>query len=326
MSFLHRTHPLSFSIGIILLPIVLSFIFLSIYDARQTGERTAIPGVEQKIYDLIIKDQKGADVLIAGDSRAERQVVPSIFSAHTGLSAKNIAVSSGDVEILAYYLKSFGLFDAKHILVISASFPFGNCETNRGLDVFPGIKSLKRSIIDKKLLAVSIVKEQLGETGVQYDNDGFLGISGKIEFPILISTDLKETTHPFYQHINWESCSRWESIKILMRDAEKNGVDIIIYQPPVSPAWRTLISGSAIDEAERRYSLLLAEEAKKYKQTKVIDYYVHPEKTQTLSDEDYYDIQHLNITGAEKFSEILANDVNALLKVCPMNDQCRLSR
>lgn len=75
--------------------------------------------MEIKIKMLNIDTTK-TNIIIAGDSRAERQLIPKIIKSKTGINTINIAVSGGDLVSTIYSIKKF-FSNSDLIFVISAS-------------------------------------------------------------------------------------------------------------------------------------------------------------------------------------------------------------
>ena len=51
--------------------------------------------IDRKYFNLVEKDQ--IDLLIMGDSRAERQISPKIIDSILSINSLNLAISSGDI-------------------------------------------------------------------------------------------------------------------------------------------------------------------------------------------------------------------------------------
>ncbi len=294
-------------IVIVSAPVIIVFSFLIIYDKCDFNGKVINPGVEKKIYDLIVKDKQDVKIIIGGDSRAERQIIPKIIEQKMNLKSKNIAVSSGDTYSLFYYLKKYDVLEDKKIIILSLSFPFGSCQPLYGFKKNYPYRDFVKKLGDYNTLGFSILKNFLKNTKQSYGDDGFLGVEGNIPFPIDISLDPNNTNHPFYKKINY-ACSTWEDTKRMIEEMAQSGLKLVIYQPPISPSWREYIKNSFIEQAENNYSQMLSQELKKHKNTHFLDYF--SSTTPLLTDDTYYDIQHLNQEGAEIFTEILIKDLD----------------
>ena len=64
-------------------------------------------------------DTTKTNIIIAGDSRAERQLIPKVIKSETGINTINIAVSDGDLISTIYSIKKF-YSNSDIIFVISA--------------------------------------------------------------------------------------------------------------------------------------------------------------------------------------------------------------
>src|SRR5262245_49114786 len=76
------------------------------------------PRLEGKLQALVTDRTR---VLVAGDSRAERQIVPAAIEARTGWPSANVATTAQDLVTLRNALKRHGIPAHARILVLGAS-------------------------------------------------------------------------------------------------------------------------------------------------------------------------------------------------------------
>ena len=278
--------------------------------------------LESKIASLVI-DMSKINVIIAGDSRAERQLSPKIIKEQTGFNAINIATSSCDLLTTVTAIKQKYVINSKTIFVISAS----SFQINDGA-VDPGYLSLKcfhdMSLFDKfwlykgNLSALIRIQDQLIDAYRQLLQNkesidtslikeaGFLGIDGNVD----TKSDIENTkkNHAWYKNVNNNNAgARWSLFKRSLHEIGSMNSVFILYQPPVSHYWKTNTSGSFIDIAEKQYSEKVKQETKQYKNIIFIDFYNND--FPGLNDSMFYDIQHLNRQGAAAFSAYMSKEI-----------------
>jgi hypothetical protein len=275
--------------------------------------------LERKIS-VLIKNKDEVNIIIAGDSRAERQVIPNIIEHETGLKTVNIATTACDLITLYKAFKKYEFLNNDKItLIVSTSiFQVNDGAIDTGYISYACIAEM--SIIEKLIMFNLKLKELLlvyknmisqaiatkKENFSLYDNDkinkGFSPFGGNIKLPINIKLDTVRTQHEWYKNLNIAG-TRWKIFKKALYGLSKKKCNIIIYQPPVSPVWKNYTRNSFIDKAEQNYSKNLSNEIANYKNIKFIDYYNNVNTE--LIDDMYYDIQHLNDRGAGIFTKIL---------------------
>jgi hypothetical protein len=297
--------------------------FLSDYPILDTEILNA--ELESKISILKIDTAK-TNIIIAGDSRAERQLIPEIIKNITGINAINIATSSCDLVTLVSAIKKKYQYCSKIIFVISAS----SWQVNDGA-IDPGYLSLqcfhklnirekfvmyRNSLPEMKLLQARLLYDFIKKVlhiGNKLDYDvkviselGFYGVEGK--FKVQTKNILEKTfvSHPWYKNNN-NNGVRWTIFLKSLREIGNMNSFFIIYQPPISAYWRINTAKSFIDIAESEYSKKLAIEIQDSKNIEFYDFYSN--EISTLNDSMYYDYQHLNRQGAEVFSVLLSKKI-----------------
>ncbi len=299
---------------LVLLTPILS-LFLGVLSATGNSEKLRA-GVfdkylEAKMHALIKDDTR---IVIAGDSRAERQLVPAIIEERTGLKTANVARASCDLITLYNALKSHDLLGKKYVLIVSASFFQVNdgaidrgyvstaCTVNMTLKekLFVYRNSLRSLWLD--MVEVAFGKKSGDAGGIddsRLRNQGFLGVEGAIKQPLTVVLDPERTDHPWYKNISIRG-ARWRIFRETLAKLERTGYRIYIYQSPVSPVWYRYTKGTFIDRSETAYSEMLRSLLAGHRDAGFLDYYGEP--APGLGDDMYYDIQHLNRTGATAFT------------------------
>ena len=279
--------------------------------------------LESKIRTFIAPD---TEVIIGGDSRAERQVIPAIIEARTGRRTVNIATTACDLFTLYNGLKKYGILSRNAALIVSASI----LQVNDGA-IDPGYISAA-SVLDMTLLEkVGLFKDDLRSLLVQMmkvffrqarglqpepmDNtlrdQGFLGINGNIPLPLKIRLDPENTNHAMYRNLALHG-ARWRVFRDALDRLAATRLRIYIYIPPASPVWRTYTAGTFFDRGEREFAEMLHAATEGYPNVRVLDFYSEPDAR--LNDNMYYDIQHVNRAGAAVFTEILMERIGDELR------------
>ena len=307
-------------IVLLLTPYIILTLTVIYYDEHSVPIREDVFNnvLEGKIQAFI---KANTDIIIGGDSRAERQVVPAIVLSHTGRNAVNIATTSCDLVTLYNALKKHDICSKSCTLIISTSI----FQVNDGA-IDPGYLSeasllnmslhekivVHRSTLDR--LLVDLVKitilgmvshpEPVSEALIR--ENGFHGIQENLKLPVNVLMDPKKTNHPWYRNLHLRG-ARWRIFQETLNKLAASHMRIYIYQPPVSPAWRTYTVGSFIDQSEREFGSMLRAATQKYSNVQFLDFYSNPDAR--LGNSMYYDIQHLNRAGAEIFTEILMEKI-----------------
>lgn len=274
--------------------------------------------LESKISKLPICDT--LNIIIAGDSRAERQLIPYIFESRLGIKTINIGISGGD---LAQAVTAINRYNDTNIFVISAS----SWQINDGA-IDPGWLSLRtfydltfieqlfiyrNNFNELARLKANFTKHIIGkcfETEPKYSYDcniiqenGFFGIEDTLDLDTtrLIST---LSSHPWYKKFKYDG-ARWRIFcKNIEKLSQKKSL-IIIYQPPVSPIWKLKTKNTEIDHFEKEYSIRLDSICQKHPNIHFYDFYSND--INALENDLYCDYQHLNKEGSIVFSRIFAD-------------------
>jgi hypothetical protein len=279
--------------------------------------------LEEKIRVLVKPD---TEIIIAGDSRAERQIVPAIVTSRTGRNAANIATTSCDLISLYNALKEHKLLAERNALIVSTSI----FQINDGA-VDTGYLStaclLNMSLLEK----LSVYRDDLGELLIRLikasfqekvesrysiadgiiAEKGFNGIKGEIHLPFKILLDPEKTNHSWYKKLSLHGV-RWRIFSQTLEKMAASPTRIYIYLPPISPAWRIYSADTFIDRGEREFGDMLSKAIKRYPNIRFLDFYTDPDSR--LGNEMYYDGYHLNRTGAALFTEILMEKIGADLR------------
>lgn len=281
-----------------------------------------------KVERLLIEPRRSPAILIVGDSRAQRQIIPEVIHRQLGVDAVNAAVASGELVSTTKVLQRYALLESKPLLIVSASSSLVNdgvvpvqidC-----LLAMPWIDQLwisRGDLAEMVRRKIAVYREYLGvRTGLSQpkrkkasdlNEDGFFGIDTTLDIsaPKAIPIADGKITHPWYKNLHQDGL-RWRVFRAALADIARSGCPILLLNSPCSPAWRRLSRGTYVDEAEKNYSRMLQREAAQYDNVRVLDFY--DGWTEEFPDAMFYDIQHLNRTGAERFTMILCDEIRKL--------------
>ena len=321
---------LFFKVALLVIPTLLFLYFLPILYYQNKGINKAILSKFSALYPLV-KNKRC--IVIAGDSRAERQLIPDLIEQKTGVKTVNIAVSSGDLISFLPYLHYFN--PDSTTIVFSAS----SWQTNDG-GITPGYFSLDTYIQLNFFQRLSIFKFNLkdyiemedqllrntfkdifrdlsnNKKRYTYDpnvihNKGFLAVNKYLPNQQILTKQSKNHTHkknvhPWYQELDANGYRNQLFQKALATLGNSN-FKVILYQPPVTKSFYISNKSNSIGAFESNYGFKLELVSKRYKNIHFINFYDHP--LYFLNDSCFYDPQHLNYIGAKKFTDFITNQL-----------------
>lgn len=256
-------------------------------------------------------------VIVAGDSRAERQVMPSVIAARTGWRTANVATSAQDLVTLSNALKRHHPPAAARVLIVSVSM----FQINDGA-IDGGYLSTASLLNMTTWERARIYADRLGSPwsplAFQFVDGpaavvapallrqrGFVGSDKRLLLPL---SKMLLNEHPWYRKISLHG-ARWRIFRHSLAQVAASGLRVYLFQPPVSPAWRAYTAGTFVDTAEREFAGMLRAETAGYVNVRFLDFYSAPDPR--LGNGAYYDIQHLNVTGASAFTAMLIDRIDA---------------
>jgi hypothetical protein len=236
--------------------------------------------LEHKICELPIDTCK-INIIIAGDSRAERQLSPQIMRKYINCNIINIAVSSCDLVTVVSAIKKMYPVNSKIIFVISASpFLVNDGITDplySSLNMFQKMTFLEKlkvyhsDLIVMLRLQIKLINSALKTLIVKWfhlkpaskigefsSSLGFYGVKGKLR---KTSNNNSKSISSFYDvFIKNANISgvRWKLFVNSIKELGAMKCNIIIYQPPISPYWRKVTRNSELNLLERNYSSILS--------------------------------------------------------------------
>jgi len=279
----------------------------------------------QKVYSLLIEPGRVPPVIVAGDSRAQRQVIPEVLKRELGVDAVNVAVAGGELISVAKVLNRYALTEKKPLLIFSATvFQINDGAIDHdavSLDCLMAMRWVDQiAIFREKLpeLAYRKIRMYKGRLAARFGlsamrkkhfaEDGFVGIDGTFDISGMRAHPEK-INHPWYKDLRLEG-RKWRVFQAALREIAGTGCPVLLYNGPSSPGWRQLSRNTFMDAAEKQYSHMLEREAAQYPNVHFLDF--HGGWIDDFPDAMFYDIQHLNRTGAAKLSMILSDETKRL--------------
>lgn len=297
------------------IPIAAAVVALAVHIDRSPALRKGVfnADVDGKFNALVTPD---VEIVIAGDSRGERQLMPRVIEQRTGYKTVNVATSSCDLITLANAIDRHVLPPRTRALIVSTSiFQVNDGATERGYlsraavlnMTWPEKLVVHRSMLRyllQEMVAVSLRREgnPLPLDAGRRRELGFLAIGGRLELPL--KTELAR--HPWYRDVSLHG-ARWRIFREALQRLAAHNVPIYLIQSPVSPAWRAYTAGTYVDRSEREFTQMLRDEAAKYPNVHLLDFYSTPDSR--LGNDRFYDIQHLNCAGAAIFTGMVIEQV-----------------
>ncbi len=283
-----------------------------------------------KIHSLLLEPPRRPGIVIAGDSRAERQVIPEVLKKGLGVDTVNVAVAAGELIATTKALRQDGVLAHQPLLVVSVTcFQVNDGALDQdsiSMDCLMAMRWTDQMLIFRKKLPEMTYRKlqmygrclraRLGLTATRkkpYPDDGFVGFDTVLDVSSnpgggLIMEPAK-ITHPWYKDLAFGG-RKWRVFQTALADLAGTGCPILLFSGPSSPVWHEKSDHTFVDAAERQYAQMIEQEAAQYPNVHFLDF--HTGWTDEFPNASFYDIQHLNRTGATKLSEILCQEIQRL--------------
>jgi hypothetical protein len=282
--------------------------------------RTGLPTTVQhnladdKIHRLLDDATVTPHIIVAGDSRAEFNVVPALIEANTHQPAVNVAVSYGTLD------EMYALLDVHH-------------ELNKHRTIIVSVSSyeINDSIIDDQQTDLQVISsEPLSVRKVRdiYNYANFLALffldhfkrflhgqpldDSRVTLQVLNdkgyvqntgqSTELAANSYP------WPAEPRTGGVKQAtferaIRDFGGTNDTVVLYIGPFSPATRPSINAGIGSALEDSFRAAIATAIKPYPNIHFVDF--SASDTPALTDKMFADPIHMNTSGAPVFTKML---------------------
>ncbi len=300
------------------------FVFMSIPDLTKY---IMDADLEAKI-NTFLPGENEVELIIAGDSRAERQLIPSLFEAELGIETVNIAKDVGDVLSLVYADKKYTFADSSKVFVMCLSSLLTNDGAYKNwfmsqasiteIGLAKQLWLFKLDYIENWYHRMGLIWNDLinDKTGIKLpredirvQNGGFLSVDKQLDIVGFFNNDLnpKTTEHLWYRKPN-NSGIRRAVFEESVKQFSKTGAKIVLVQSPVAPLWRNFVDDNYMHKLELDHSKLLIELASQYDNVWTIDFYTKQPKI--FTNDLFYNATHLNSTGAGIFTEAVIDSLH----------------
>lgn len=286
--------------------IICSFILMIGYFLLRNHTAISIKIINQNSID-------SSDILILGDSRAERHINPFLLHAITKKNCLNIAVAGMDLYSLSKRLENLNLSE-KTLIISASSWQLNDAITKYGYFRYEAFNDL--SLSERLLLYshnIADLKEML-----------FINIQHSIKFELVLGknnvsinqgyTNIEckdfDTTQMFSDHLWYKEIINLGVKEKLLFEAlvnlnKLNCKNIIIYNAPVYNGFKeqAIQNGSWI--FEKKYGRTIDSMITNNDLRKIAFYDLTD--LDSFQKSDFYDPQHLCEKGANKFTKIISS-------------------
>lgn len=271
------------------------------------------------------REKKDYSVIIAGDSRAERQLDPRRLQRLTGKEAVNVACASCDLVRTYTLLKIFNQLGKGRIFLISASSFQANDAANAhgylsfamlarmsfwerlriyGRRYYTNMNAALNYYYTPREFLNAVQNENLAPELVR--SRGWLAVADGSPTCEGIQIKTRSSSHAWYKGVRFNG-ARWRVLQEIIAEYAHTDDFFIFFNPPASRAWLDCTRGTFIDLAEREFSAKMQEEISRYPNMRFVDLYADPR----FADNGYYsDIQHMNSQGAQRLTEFFSDLVS----------------
>ena len=284
--------------------------------------------LEAKINTFLFKGNT-VEIVIAGDSRAERQLIPSIFETQHNLETVNIAKDVGDIISLVYAEKKYGFADSSKVFVMCLSSLLTNDGSYKNWFMSqPSITEIgllnqfllfKSDYIENWYRRIGLIWDdfindkrgiKINKEDIRLKYSGYLPVNEKLNIDKFYINNLnpKTTEHLWYRRPN-NNGIRKSVFEKSVEQFLKTGVKIVMIQSPMAPAWRSYVGENYMHKLEIEHCKFLIELAAQYKNIWAIDFYT--EQPDIFTDDLFYNATHLNHTGAIVFTEAVIDSLRS---------------
>ena len=266
-------------------------------------------------------------IIVGGDSRAERQIIPKIMAEKLGISTINIGVSAGDIASFYNSLYKYNLLHKDVIAIISvSSVELNDSFINKWgipqayvsyMTLWDRINIFRESYLsvlhERFLLIINEIFTKKSSLVLNHNDSriktrGFLGVSGDVsQWDLSKIHNLQDDLErEWYFNSIYNGVSKRTFSKIIKKIADTN-MNIVIFQPPVSLSWYKHIEGTYIDSIELNHSKYLKSISSKYDNISFIDFYTT--QSTVYHDSMFDNSIHLNYKGAKIFTNTLLDSL-----------------
>lgn len=267
-------------------------------------------------------------MLIAGDSRAETQIIPAVVAFELNLPIEevaNIAVPACEsTAVLAAYREFKSRFRQKPVLLLSVSIWSVNdtsyFKNDDALWAFSMADRL-RLVSPGRALTLAFSSERLvlqgawqwltgGEPMPTFSDQGYVRKEGRISEEPNFRQRADTVLNGWYSRPEVKGL-RWQRFRTDLQSFLEEGVQLVIIDPPTYPGFLELIKNTEAGQAEAQFH----QQLKRLCRELGVPLLQYQENILADQNSDYLfrDLVHLNDDGARILSKRAAEDVRNLL-------------
>lgn len=308
------------------LPFIAALVWVAL-DLEHLKKEPFRDSVERRIAALALTSPE-KQVIIAGDSRAEIQIISPLLDSLTNTRSVNVAAGGCDLVTTYNALERNGLLTDGKVVILSVSL--FQINENAFTPNIPSVASLlnmspsesarliaantDRALAPLQRCARAITSKALadmarllpssihGNAGLQESPSRVL--HGKIDFDDPGVLDPLKINSEYYRNLEIRGINREIFIRTMRKIGKSKG-RFVIFHGPMSPRWRAATMGSFVEKAEMEFSSLLEEEARRHPNITFLDLY--QEMRDSIPEELFHDSAHLNAKGARIFTMMLSH-------------------
>ena len=311
------------SLSFILLIYISFFTFYKYYNINNKLEKEILGKVNA--LKPHIKNKKC--IVIAGDSRGERHLIPKEIERITGIKTINIAIPGGGLISYLPYLDEFNK-DSTFFIFSASSWQINDdiigpenmtLEPYLQLSLYQKIYLYKYNIKNLIYMEDQLIRSTCKDFYRNITNNtkeyktsdklikslGFYGVNKKMNFTKMSTLLNSKKNLVWYKNFKGDGF-RFNLFKESIEKLKKSNFKMLIYQPDSSPLFKIKGKSNGMDFTEKQFSKKLKKLTENSENIKYIDFYNNP--ILSINDEYYYDPQHLNYNGAKMFTVFLTNE------------------
>ncbi len=296
-----------------------------VFAVIKSPSTTKLNYLDDKITRLITSAPERPRVIIAGDSRAEINIIPAVLDDELKTTSANVAVGVGLLYRTVEALQKAGALNHHSLIIVSVS----SYQISDGfvLDADP----IDIEVIAHEPWSLQKMSDAQDYFNNQYDyyfnrlktflrpdvsdpehmNDEVFAAKGYTEKKGLFApAPGPNTTDEVYQHVRIGGIKQ-KKFEEALRTLGATNDTVVIIEPPYAPsAWRAY-DGTNAKDTEEQFARVIRTAIAPYPNLHFIDYTL---ASSTLRDTDFADAVHLNKEGAELFTKQVARDVRPFVK------------
>lgn len=297
---------------------------LGVFLAIESPSTTKRNYVDDKIAHLITDAPQRPNVIVAGDSRAELNIIPTVLDSELHTHSVNIAVGVGLLYGTVEALQKADALNHHSLIIVSVS----SYQISDGfvLDADP----IDLEVIAKKPWGLQKITDARNYFDNQYDyyfnrlktflrpdvsdpehmNEVVLAAKGYTEKKgLFVAAPGPNTSDEVYQNVSHGGVKQQRFEEALKLLGQTNDT-VVIIEPPYAPSAWMAYDGTNAQQTEEQFAAIIQQTIAPYPNLHFINYTL---ASSTLRDEHFADAVHLNKEGAEAFTTLLARDVHNLM-------------